>query len=41
MIKEYFRNKKDKTLKVFKGSQEGKRLVKCKDADDMFNRLGV
>ena len=31
----------DKTLKVFKGSEEGKGLVKCKDADDMFNRLGV
>lgn len=31
----------DKTLKVFKDSEEGKGLVKCKDADDMFNRLGV
>lgn len=31
----------DKTLKVFQDSEEGKGLVECKDADDMFNRLGV
>jgi DNA-damage-inducible protein J len=31
----------DVTLKVFKDSEEGKRLVECKDADEMFNRLGV
>lgn len=29
------------TLKVFKDSEEGKGLVECKDADDMFDRLGV
>ena len=31
----------DATLKVFKDSEDGKGLVECKDADDMFNRLGV
>jgi DNA-damage-inducible protein J len=31
----------DETLKVFQDSEEGKGLVECKDADDMFNRLGV
>lgn len=31
----------DATLKVFKDSEEGKGLVECNDADDMFNRLGV
>jgi DNA-damage-inducible protein J len=31
----------DATLKVFKDSEEGKGLVECKDADDMFKRLGV
>jgi DNA-damage-inducible protein J len=29
------------TLKVFKDSEEGKGLVECKDADDMFDKLGV
>ena len=29
------------TLKVFKDSEEGKGLEECKDADDMFDRLGV
>jgi DNA-damage-inducible protein J len=31
----------DETLKVFQDSEAGKGLVECKDADDMFNRLGV
>jgi DNA-damage-inducible protein J len=31
----------DETLKVFQDSEEGKGLVACKDADDMFERLGV
>ncbi|MDI6615153.1 MAG: type II toxin-antitoxin system RelB/DinJ family antitoxin [Syntrophaceae bacterium] len=29
------------TLKVFKDSEEGKGLEECKDADDMFDKLGV
>ena len=31
----------EKTLKAFKDSEEGRGLVECKDADDMFDRLGV
>mgnify|MGYP001343368732 FL=1 len=31
----------DETLKVFQDSEKGKGLVECKDADDMFKRLGV
>jgi hypothetical protein len=31
----------EETLVVFHESEEGKGLVKCKDADDMFKRLGV
>ena len=31
----------DETLKVFQDSEAGNGLVACKDADDMFNRLGV
>jgi len=31
----------DETLKVFQDSEQGKGLVECKDADDMFKRLGV
>jgi DNA-damage-inducible protein J len=31
----------DVTLKAFKDSEEGKGLVRCKDADDMFKKLGV
>ncbi|MDP1989465.1 MAG: type II toxin-antitoxin system RelB/DinJ family antitoxin [Syntrophales bacterium] len=31
----------DATLKVFKDSEEGKGLVECEDAEDMFNRLSV
>jgi DNA-damage-inducible protein J len=31
----------DVTLKAFKDSEEGKKLVRCKDADDMFKKLGV
>jgi len=29
------------TLTAFRESKEGKGLVECKDADDMFKRLGV
>ena len=31
----------EETLKVFRDSEEDKGLVECKDADDMFKRLGV
>lgn len=31
----------EETLIVFHESEEGKGLVECKDADDMFERLGV
>jgi DNA-damage-inducible protein J len=31
----------DETLEVVRDSEEGRGLVKCKDADDMFKRLGV
>ncbi len=30
-----------KTLKVFRDSEQGKGLVECTDADDMFNRLNI
>lgn len=30
-----------KTMKAFRESEEGKGLVECKDADDMFNRLDI
>lgn len=31
----------EETLVVFHESEEGEGLVECKDADDMFKRLGV
>jgi len=31
----------EETLKTFRDSEAGKRLVKCKDADHMFRKLGV
>lgn len=31
----------DETLEAFRDSEEGMGLVECKDADDMFKRLGV
>ncbi len=31
----------EETLSVFRDSEDGKGLVACKDADDMFKRLGV
>lgn len=31
----------EETLTTFHESEEGKGLVECKDADDMFKRLGV
>ena len=31
----------EETLTVFHESEDGKGLVECKDADDMFKRLGV
>jgi len=31
----------EETLSVFRDSEDGKGLVVCKDADDMFKRLGV
>ncbi|HLA50177.1 MAG TPA: type II toxin-antitoxin system RelB/DinJ family antitoxin [Thermodesulfovibrionia bacterium] len=29
------------TLATFKKTDEGKELIKCKDADDMFKKLGI
>jgi hypothetical protein len=29
------------TLKTFMGSEIGNGLVECKDADDMFRKLGI
>jgi DNA-damage-inducible protein J len=31
----------EETLKIFKDSEEGRGLVECKDAEDMFRKLGV
>jgi DNA-damage-inducible protein J len=31
----------DETMSVFQDSEAGKDLTVCKDADDMFRRLGV
>jgi|WetSurMetagenome_2_1015567.scaffolds.fasta_scaffold478891_1 DNA-damage-inducible protein J len=31
----------EETLKTFRDSDKGKRLVKCKDADDMFRKMGA
>ncbi len=31
----------EETLKVFRDSEADNDLVACKDADDLFNRLGV
>ena len=31
----------DETLEAFRDSEGGMGLVECKDADDMFKRLGV
>jgi len=31
----------DETLKTFKDSEASKGLVECKDADDMFRKLGI
>ncbi|PKL37394.1 MAG: type II toxin-antitoxin system antitoxin, RelB/DinJ family [Candidatus Riflebacteria bacterium HGW-Riflebacteria-1] len=29
------------TLQTFQDSESGKNLVECKDAEDMFNKLGI
>lgn len=29
------------TLQAFKDSEQGVNLVECKDADDLFNKLGI
>lgn len=29
------------TLKTFRDSEAGKGLIECKDADDMFKKLGI
>ena len=29
------------TLQTFKDTDEGKNLTECKDADDLFNKLGI
>jgi len=29
------------TLKTFRDSESGKDLIECKDAEDMFNKLGI
>jgi len=31
----------EETLKTFRNSETGKGLVECKDADDMFRKLGI
>jgi len=31
----------DETLAVFRDSEAGKGLTECKDADDMFKKLGI
>jgi len=31
----------EETRKVFEETDDGKNLVVCKDADDMFNKLGI
>ncbi|MCX5847662.1 MAG: type II toxin-antitoxin system RelB/DinJ family antitoxin [Deltaproteobacteria bacterium] len=31
----------DETITVFRDSESGKGLTECKDADDMFKKLGV
>lgn len=31
----------EETLKTFRDSEAGKGLIECKDADDMFKKLGV
>jgi len=31
----------EETLKTFRDSEAGKGLVACKDADNMFRKLGV
>lgn len=31
----------DKTIKTFKDTDAGKNLVRCKNAKDMFNKLGI
>jgi DNA-damage-inducible protein J len=31
----------EETMRTFRDSEKGKGLVECKDADDMFRRLGV
>ena len=31
----------EETLKTFRDSEAGKGLIECKDADDMFKKLGI
>lgn len=31
----------EETMRTFRDSEKGKGLVECKDADDMFRRLGI
>ena len=31
----------DLTIKTFKDTDKGKNIIKCKDANDMFNKLGI
>ena len=31
----------EETLKTFRDSEVGKGLIECKDADDMFKKLGI
>ena len=31
----------EKTVKTFQLTDEGRDLIVCKDADDMFNKLGI
>ena len=36
-----FNKPNDETLQAFKESEQGIDLVECKDADDLFNKLGI
>ncbi|HOF00936.1 MAG TPA: hypothetical protein PK385_04085 [Spirochaetota bacterium] len=40
-VKEEHNIPNETTLQTFKDTDEGKKLNICKNADDMFNRLGI
>lgn len=41
IVKEAQKVPNETTLQTFKDTDEGKNLNVCKNADDMFNRLGI